>query len=825
MSPSRRKPVVATRPRKGDGRQSRPSEALADPSLPARHEAILDSTLDPIVTIDAHGVIVSVSRSIERVFGYTVEELMGKNISMLMPAPHREAHDGYLANYRRTGVTNILGRTREFEAVRKDGTVFPVEVSVSRVDVPGESMPLFTGIIHDISQRRRVEEELRLLQELSLTIGEATSLDAAMVEALRRICEATGWEYGEAWVPDPSGEILVDTPAWYSADPDFAPFQRAASGARFRKGDGLPGRVWQSARSEWLDDLHDDHLFKRATAASAAGFRTAVAVPILQEHEVAAVMTFFMRRRQEADQRLLALVAAAVAPLGPLVRQKRLQDALAVSEHRFRNLLEHVQIIAVTLDPGGCVSFCNDFFLRLTGWRREEVVGRDWFATCLPESDRERTREVFRRAIRSGAIDPRFENEILARSGERRLISWNNSVVWDARGALVAVAGLGVDVTEQRRMERELQAHREDLESLIAQRTDELMHSIEKLRQSDRLASIGTLAAGLGHDMNNVLLPMRCRLDAAESMDLPEEARRELMIVRRLCDYLQQLSDGLHLLALDPDDSEASQATTVLDEWWEQVSVLLQKAVPKHARFESSIPPGLPPVAVAPHRLTQAALNLVVNAGEAIGERGVVRLWAERDPNGISIRVGVTDNGRGMTPEVQQRIFDPFFTTKPRGLGTGMGLSLVRGVAQAAGGHVFVDSAPGRGTDIGLDLPVVESAEEASDERRLARLALGDPRLAMLIETMLAAAGFEVERGEPDDPGDAAIWVVEPRDEHINHVKKFLREQERRQVILCGPAPVAWRHVDVFRIEDLDDFEQVRSVIRETIDAYEGASS
>lgn len=823
MSPPRRKPAAAVRPEE-DGQRSRPAEVLTGPSLLARHRAILDSTLDPIVTIDAGGTILSASRSVERVFGYTPDEMIGRNISMLMPAPHREAHDSYLEAYRRTGVTNILGRTREFEAVRKDGTLFPIEISVSRVDVPGESMPLFTGIIHDVSQRRRVEEELRLLQELSLAIGEATSLDAAMVEALRRICEATGWEYGEAWVPEPGGEVLVGTPVWYSTDPHFDQFQRAASEARFGKGVGLPGRVWQSGKSEWLDDLRDDDFFKRATAASAAGFRTAVAVPILHEHEVAAVMAFFMRRRQEADQRLLALVAAAVAPLGRVVQHKRLQDALAASEHRFRNLLEHVQIIAVTLDPGGIVTFCNDFFLRLTGWKREEVVGRDWFDACLPPSDREPTREVFRRAIRTGSIEPRYENEILTRSGEARLIAWNNSVVWDSRGALVAVAGLGVDVTEQRRMERELAAHREDLESLIAQRTDELMHSIEKLRQSDRLASIGTLAAGLGHDMNNVLLPMRCRLDAAESMDLPEEARRELMIVRRLCDYLQQLSDGLHLLALDPDDSEASQSTTVLDEWWEQVSVLLQKAVPKHARFEASIPRGLPPVAVAPHRLTQAALNLVVNAGEAIGERGQVRLWAERDPNGISIRLGVADNGRGMTPEVQQRIFDPFFTTKPRGLGTGMGLSLVRGVAQAAGGHVFVESAPGKGTNIGLDLPVVESEEPVSDERRLARLALGNPRLATLIETMLAAGGFEVERGGPDEPGDAAIWVVEPRDEHIDHVKQFLRGQERRQVILCGRAPSAWRHVDAFCIEDVDDFEQVRSVIRETIDAYEGAS-
>jgi len=527
MSPNLPQPAASkTSAEPGSARQTLPTHALTQDELIARHQAVLDSTLDPIITIDALGTILSASRSVERVFGYTPDEVIGRNITILMPQPHREAHDGYLANYRRTGETNILGRTREFEAVRKDGTPMPIELSVSRVDVPGEALPLFTGIIHDISQRRIIEAELA--------------------------------------------------------------------------------------------------------------------------------------------------------------------------------------------------------------------------------------------------------------------------------------------------------QYRENLESAVVERTRELMQSLEQLRQTDRLASIGTLAAGLGHDMNNVLLPMRCRLDSAESMDLPEAARQELAIVRRLCDYLQQLSDGLHLLALDPDDSEASQATTVLDEWWGQVSVLLQKAVPKHTRFEAAIPSGLPPVAVAPHRLTQAALNLVVNAGEAIGERGLVRIWAELDPNGISVRLGVGDDGRGMSPEVQQRAFDPFFTTKTRGLGTGMGLSLVRGVAQSAGGSVFIESQPGKGTNIGLELPVVERQAGGSREIRLARLALIDARLSALIETMLRAAGFEVDHGEPNDPGEAMIWIVDPIPGSLDAAKQFLRRRAESQVIVCGVAPGAWGRLDVFSIDDVNDFEQVRSVVREAIDAYEG---
>ncbi len=800
---------------------ARPASAQPDAGLLARHQAILDSTLDPIVTIDAFGMVLSASRSVQRVLGYAPEEMVGRNISLIMPAPHREKHDGYLANYRRTGITNILGRSREFEAVRKDGSAFTVEISVSRVDVPGESQPLFTGIIHDISQRRRAEEELRLLQELSLAIGEATDLNSALETTLQRICQATGWEYGEAWLPDPSAPALLGSPVWHSSEPTFERFRARTHSLRFERGVGLPGRVWTSRRSEWVDDLSSDGTFQRVEAAAEAGLHAALAVPILYESEVAAVIAFFMKKRRPIDARLLTLVTTAVAPLGSAIMRKRMQDVLAESERRFRDLLQRVQLVGVILDRSGSITFCNDCFLNLTQWARSEVIGRNWFDLCLPRAERARTFEVFHQAIMSGVIEPHFENRIVTRAGEERLIAWNNSIMCDEQGRTVAVAGLGVDITDQRRIEHELKQHRENLEHLVAERTSELRRTIEQLRMADRLASIGTLAAGLGHDMNNVLLPMRCRLDAAESLDLPPAARQELEIVRRLADYLQQLSDGLHLLALDPDDSEASQPTTHIEQWWQQVSVLLHKAVPKHARFEAELPAGLPDLPVAPHRLTQAVLNLVVNAGEAIGEGGFVRFWAQGDPAGVSIRLGVTDNGCGISEEVQHRIFDPFFTTKPRGLGTGMGLSLVRGVAQAAGGRVFVESQVGIGTTIGMELPIAEPPQ-APEPQRTASLAMSDVRLRTLVETMLRVEGFEVQVKPGGEETDASLWFIDSHDDRLDAARRFLRERGERQIILCGPAGEAWSSMDVFCINDVNDFDEVRRVIREAIDAYEG---
>lgn len=128
-----------------------------------RLRAILHTAVDAIVTIEASGEIESVNPAAERMFGYTRGELLGRNVSMLMPPPWREEHDRYIARYLRTGEARIIGIGREIEAQRKDGGVFPVDLAVSEVRLPGRR--LFTGIIRELTERREMEERARLRLE------------------------------------------------------------------------------------------------------------------------------------------------------------------------------------------------------------------------------------------------------------------------------------------------------------------------------------------------------------------------------------------------------------------------------------------------------------------------------------------------------------------------------------------------------------------------------------------------------------------------------------------------------------------------------------
>lgn len=229
--------------------------------------------------------------------------------------------------------------------------------------------------------------------------------------------------------------------------------------------------------------------------------------------------------------------------------------------------------------------------------------------------------------------------------------------------------------------------HRDELQEAVSKRTEELQATNQLLRLSERMASIGALAAGLGHDLANLLLPVRASLDAIERLP-PEIASVHFARIRKSLDYIAKLAASLRLLALDPDGARVEEEPeTDLAGWWEDRTPMLQMALPKGTRLDADLEPGLR-VRLAPHRLTQAVLNLVSNAGDAIrstGALGAVKVAATRVPGDSIVRLSVSDNGPGMSEDVQRRCLEPLFTTGAHERSTGLGLSLVDGIVRAAG--------------------------------------------------------------------------------------------------------------------------------------------
>ena len=152
--------------------------AVADtPSISEAGEhlrSILATVPDAMVIIDEHGLILSFSAAAEKMFGYTETEVIGENVSMLMPSPHRERHDGYLQNYRDTGLRKIIGIGRVTTARHRDGNTFPIELSVGEAWVEGKR--IFTGFIHDLTERRVADMRLRDLQTELAHVGRISEM-------------------------------------------------------------------------------------------------------------------------------------------------------------------------------------------------------------------------------------------------------------------------------------------------------------------------------------------------------------------------------------------------------------------------------------------------------------------------------------------------------------------------------------------------------------------------------------------------------------------------------------------------------------------------
>jgi two-component system sensor kinase FixL len=174
----------------------------------ARWRAIIDSAVDGIVVIDAHGSIEAFNPAAERLFGYTTAEVQGHNVNMLMPSPYREEHDGYLARYLATGHAKIIGIGREVQGRRKDGTTFPLHLAVGQITIEGARK--FTGILHDLSDRVQMESRLREQAALA-KLGEMAAVIAHEVKNPLAGIRGAMQVFGSRIPPDDaSGRVVKD---------------------------------------------------------------------------------------------------------------------------------------------------------------------------------------------------------------------------------------------------------------------------------------------------------------------------------------------------------------------------------------------------------------------------------------------------------------------------------------------------------------------------------------------------------------------------------------------------------------------------------------
>jgi signal transduction histidine kinase len=222
------------------------------------------------------------------------------------------------------------------------------------------------------------EEQLSLLQTITMEIAAASDLTSALEIVLREVCEKTGWVLGHAWVPNPDATALDLVAAWYCGDGELKPFRDLSEESHFKPGVGLPGRVWESKQPAWVEDVINDPNFPRSAAARTAGLKTGVAFPILSRRKVIALLEFFMRESRSQNEQLVNVIVAVAAQLGLMMERKRAAEQLSDTNEILQSILSNMGDAVIVADKGGHFLVFNPAAERMFGKGAMQMPFTEW---------------------------------------------------------------------------------------------------------------------------------------------------------------------------------------------------------------------------------------------------------------------------------------------------------------------------------------------------------------------------------------------------------------------------------------------------------------
>jgi two-component system sensor kinase FixL len=624
---------------------------IADGRAESELKALLDAAVDAVIVIDHQGTIATFNRAAERLFGFRAADVVGRNVNVLMPGPYRAEHDGYMHNYMRTGQARIIGIGREVVAQRSDGTVFPASLAVG--EIPGTNPPRFVGFIHDITSRKAAVDALRRERDraqsyLDLAEVMLLALDSNGRIALinRKGCEILGYTEAE----------LVGRDWFEHCVPDRG---RDASRRAF---------------AEVLAGVRDLHAYVEDTVLTRDG-----------EPKLIAWRTTVVR-----DER--GETVGTLSSGEDVTERRRAETRLTKSE----SLLRAAQAIAnignyeVHL-PGGPLLWSDQMYPMVGRAPSDGPMRPDEFvARLVHPDDRERVgRELQRATDDTGKLETEFR--IVRPDGTVRDVHAIAQVAPGGDGESLVLSGTLHDITDRKRAE------------------EETRQAQEKLTHVARLSTMGEMATGLAHEINQPLtaiatyaqagLRMMAAPGGADADDLNEALKQITNQALRAGEVIKRLRAFVK--------NRATRTETLdLNRVIEDVQVLAESdARNNDVRLLLDLAPTLPPVSADPVQIQQVLLNLIRNAIDAMNEvpgctrEIVVRTRVEHD----AVEVAVIDRGPGIAPAVADNLFNPFFTTKATG--TGLGLAISRSIIRAHQGRMGHRPTPGGGTTFYFTLP------------------------------------------------------------------------------------------------------------------------
>ena len=628
--------------------------------LEEKYRDLIENSPEMIHQINRAGQFVHVNKTELDKLGYSREEMLRMRLWDIVPQGQEREILAYLEQLVSQGRGTI-----ETVFLTREGRPVDVEIHSTALFDPDGGLIHSRAFVRDITQRKLLEQKVQqYTTQLEQEVADRTQQLAMSQKRYKALFDLAA---DSVFMVGQDGDIVAvnareEQALGYSESQAVGtPFLEVVLPAYHDVTRSLLAKIIQGERQVPTEEIE---------VQNRAGAPVPVEMDLIRIDDGAATSVMVQLRDITERKRLEQQLQEYSEELEVKVRERTRE--IEETKQYLENLLENANDVIYTLDTEQNFTYVNSK-VEAWGYRKEDLIGRPYLSLL---SKRHRGRRL--KSTLDIGVKQVYEVELMTRTGQPCEVMVSVSPLRDAEGRISGVLGIARDITETKRLE-------------------------QQIRSSEKLASVGKLAAGVAHEINNPLGGiLNClynfrkgTLSAARQEEylasIEDGLRRVQKIVRQLLDFSQQ-----H----EPECSPTNINAVV-----ERVLVLTDPAcVANSIRVERQLQTELPDLLVDRHMIEQVLMNLVLNAVQAIRGGGVIRIRTRTEVD--RCKIDVEDTGCGIPPSILPHIFDPFFTTKGTGEGTGLGLSVSMGIVERHGGQILVESEVRKGTVFTVCLPL-----------------------------------------------------------------------------------------------------------------------